>query len=244
MQCHEFEDRMNDVLDQRLAPERDGFLVRHAGECSACRRLLDGQAALFSGLELCETPPLSGRFASAVLVQAEVIPVATLADGITRRNWKKKGIVAAIASLAVVALVVVVIGLSRQKEPNNPVAKAPVPPTLPNVVDVAKVPTAKAAPSPVIAKAISEVRPAPSSLAKQEYQEYREMLNNFGAQLPIAVEKIDEVQQATPAIRPLRASFSMAIGTLQRTIPNRTKRDHRPAKNDSGFYASQLDVVV
>lgn len=244
MQCREFEDRMNDVLDQRLAPERDGLLVRHAGECSACRRLLDGQAALFSGLELCETPPLSGRFASAVLVQAEVIPVATLADGNTRRNWKIKATIAAIASLAAVALVVVVIGLSRQKEPNIPVAKAPAPPVLPNKADVTKVPTAKAAPAPEIAKALPEVRPVPTALAKQEYQEYREMLNNFGAQLPIAVEKIDEVQQSTPAIRPLRVSFSMAIGTLQRTIPNRTKRDNRPAKNEGGFCPPHQDVVV
>ncbi len=244
MQCREFEDRMNDVLDQRLAPERDSLLMRHAGDCAACRRLLDGQTALFLGLGLCETPSLSGHFASAVLVQAEVIPVATLADGNSRRNWKIQGTVAAIASLAAVVLVAVFIGLSRQQEPIRPVAKTPEQPVLPNTAKVTKVPLLKEAPAQEVAKAASEVRPEPSALAKQEYQEYREMLNNFGAQLPIAVEKIDEVQQATPAIRPLRASFSMAIGTLQRTIPNRTRRDSRPAKNDSGFYASQLLVVV
>ena len=87
-------------------------------------------------------------------------------------------------------------------------------------------------------------RSKPAALGKEDYREYREMLTSFGAQLPITVEKIDEVQQATPAIRPLRASFSMAIGTLQRTIPNRAKRGNRPLKNDSGFNVASLEVVV
>ena len=244
MQCREFEDRLNDVLDQRLLPEQDGLLVRHAGECLACRRLLNGQAALFSGLELCETPPLSSQFSCAVLVQADVVPLASIVDGANRRPGKWLGVVAAIASLAAIVLVSVFIGLSRQQDPVRPVAKTPKQPAVPKTVEVVKSPLPKPTPSTEIAKAIPAPRSEPARHGQEDYREYREMLNSVGAQFPIAVEKIDEVQQATPAIRPLRASFSMAIGTLQRTIPNRTKRDNRPVKPDSGFYAQQREVVV
>ncbi len=245
MRCREFEDRMNDILDQRQAPERDGLLVRHAGECQACRQMLDGQIALLSGLELWEAPPLSSRFASAVLVQAEAIPVAAIVDRPRRSKSKWIGAIAALVSLAAVVLVAVFIGLSRQQGLERPVAEKPGQPVLPKTVDVAKTSLPKqAATSHEIAKAVPSPRPQPPIAETGEYQEYRVMLNTVGAQLPYAVEKIDEVQQATPAIRPLRASFSMAIGTLQRTIPNRTRRDNRPIKPDSGSYALQREVVV
>jgi hypothetical protein len=218
--------------------------VRHAGECHVCQRLLDGQTALFSGLELCETPRLSSQFSSAVLVRAEVVPLAAIVERSHRRPGKWLGVVAAIATLAAVVLVAVFMGLPRQQDPGRPVAKTPDPHVAPKAVVVAKIPLPKPTPSQEIAKAIPTPLPEPTAHGKEHYQEYREMLNTVGAQFPIAVEKIDEVQQATPAIRPLRASFSMAIGTLQRTIPNRTKRDNRPVKPDSGFYIQQREVVV
>ena len=88
MRCREFEDRMNDVLDQRLPPERDSLLLRHAGECRTCHQLLAGQAMLLAGIELLETPPLSANFATAVLVQSRETPVATEIN--TRQSGKKK----------------------------------------------------------------------------------------------------------------------------------------------------------
>ena len=245
MRCREFEDRMNDILDQRQAPERDGQLVRHARECQACRQMLDGQVALLSGLELWEAPSLSSRFAAAVLVQAEAIPVAALADLPHRPKSKWIRVIAALVSLAAVVLIAVFIGLSRQQEPERPIAEKPEQPVLPKTVDIAKNSLPKpAATSQEIAKVVPSPRLETPSAPAGEYQEYRVMLNTVGAQLPYAVEKIDEVQQATPAIRPLRASFSMAIGTLQRTIPNRTRRDNRTIKPDSGSYALQREVVV
>ncbi len=247
MRCREFEDRMNDVLDQRLAPERDVLLLRHAGECRTCHQLLAGQAALLAGVELLEMPPLSTHFATAVLVQSREIPEATEMN--PRLSEKKKwlGILAGFVSLAAVVLIAVWIGMSRQEDSARPTAVKPASPVAtPKTVEIAKnlVPTKQSNPT-AIAKAVSPPRIAPPVAAKEEYQEYRDALNSLTAQLPSAVEKIDEVQQSTPAIRPLRASFSMAIGTLQRTIPSRTRRDTRPSKPDSGFlYSHQRDVVV
>lgn len=236
MQCREFADRMNEVLDRRQAPERDALLLRHAGECLPCRQTLRGQAALFAGLELAETPTLSNQFAAAVLVQANEIPVATIANPqrSARKNWV--GVIAGFVSLAAVVLVAVLIGLSRQQGPVRPTANKPASPiAAPKTVEVARNLPPQKETTPI---ANAKAAPPP------DYQEYRDALNSLTAQLPSAVEKIDEVQQATPAIRPIRASFSMAIGTLQRTIPNRTRRDSRPIKPDSGFHGYQRDVVV
>jgi hypothetical protein len=251
MRCREFEDRINDLLDQRLPPERDALLLRHAGECHSCHELLAGQATLLAGVELLETPPLSTNFAAAVLTQSREIPVAlemnTPRSG--KRNWL--GILAGLVSLAAVVLLAVWIGMSRQENPARPIAVnparpiavKPASPAAPKKVEVAKdsTPPKQSAPTSIA----NAVAPPPVA-AKEEYQEYRDAINSLTAQLPSAVEKIDEVQQSTPAIRPLRASFSMAIGTLQRTIPSRaTKRDTRPTKPDSGFlYSHQRDVVV
>ncbi|MCE9525703.1 MAG: hypothetical protein K8R36_06580 [Planctomycetales bacterium] len=205
MRCREFEDRMNDLLDQRLAPERDGLLVRHADGCLACRRLLDGQSALFSGLELCETPPLSSQFCSAVLVQAEVVPVAAIADTSHRRPAKWLGVVAAIVSLAAVVLVAVIVGLSRKQDPVRPVAKTPDQP-VPKTIDVAKSPSPRPTRSQEIAQAIPTPRPEPTPQGKEDYQEYREMLNSVGAQFPIAVEHNPHTRHSLPRGTPLRLS--------------------------------------
>jgi len=246
MRCREFEDRMNDLLDQRLPPERDALLLRHAGECHSCHQLLAGQATLLAGVELLEMPPLSTNFAAAVLAQSREILVAQAMN--TPRSGKKKwlGVLAGLVSLAAVVLVAVWIGMSRQEDPARPTAVKPASPaTAPKTVELAKDSTLPTPSAPSIAKAVAPPRVAPPVAAKEEYQEYRDAINSFTAQLPSAVERIDEVQQSTPAIRPLRASFSMAIGTLQRTIPSRTKRDNRPTKPDSGFlYSHQRDVVV
>jgi hypothetical protein len=247
MRCREFEDRMNDVLDQRLPPERDPLLLRHAGECHSCHLLLAGQAALLAGIELMETPPLSTHFAAAVLAQSREVPAALELN--TPRSGKKMwlGMLAGLVSLAAVVLVAVWIGMSRQQDPARPTAVKPrSPAAAPKAIEVAKgsMPPTPSAPTS-IAKAVSPPRVAPPVAAKEEYQEYRDALNSLTAQLPSAVEKIDEVQQSTPAIRPLRASFSIAIGTLQRTIPSRGKREPKPARPDSGFLlGQQRDVVV
>ena len=243
MRCREFEDRMNDVLDQRLVPERDEFLLRHAGECGSCRRLLDGEAALFAGLSRLETPPLSSRFAANILVRAgTTVEAARGTPRGGRSTWL--GIMAGLASLAAVVVVAVLIGLSRQDPARPTIAKQEPTPASKNI-EVAKssVPS-KASGLPAVANIVKPPAIKPRETGP-DYAHYREVINSLTARLPSAVESIDEVQQSTPAIRPLRASFSMAIGTLQKTIPNRgLKREQRPPRPDSGSHGQPPEVVV
>ena len=244
MRCREFENRMNDVLDQRLAPERDEVLLRHAGECAPCRRMLDSQGALFVGLTRLKTPALSNRFAADVLVRA-VAPAVESVGGV-QRGAKKKwlGIAAGLVSIAAVLLIAVLIGLLRQ-DPDRPMLVKKETTSVSKNIDVARnsLPSTIARP-PVVANVVKPPSIDPRE-PSHDYAQYREAINSLTAQLPSAVERIDEVQQSTPAIRPLRASFSMAIGTLQRTIPNRgLKREPRPARPDSGFHGQPPEVVV
>lgn len=46
MQCSEFENRLNDLLDQRLDPASDHALARHAGHCARCEQDLSGWLSL------------------------------------------------------------------------------------------------------------------------------------------------------------------------------------------------------
>lgn len=233
MRCREFEDRMNDVLDQRLAPERDEVLLRHAGECTSCRRILDGQAVLFAGLNRLDTPFPANGFAADVLVRAQ-----------RGANKKWLGIAAGLVSIAAVLLVAVLIGLLRQ-DPARPTVVQKETAPAPQNIEVARnsLPSTVARP-PTLANVAKSPSMEPQKPG-HDYAEYREAINSLTARLPSAVERIDEVQQSTPAIRPLRASFSMAIGTLQKTIPNRgQKREQRHPRPDSGYLGQPPEVVV
>ena len=240
MQCREFEDRLNDLLDQRLAPERDVLLMRHAGECLDCRQLLNGQVTLFAGLKMLDKPVPSRQFAAVVLEKSGVSSASALHQQ-PRPKSRWVAIAAGVASLAAIVLVGVLIDMMSHQPQSPPVARQPAPPGASLAVANSATPPASV---PPLAKAVTPPRVMPPVPVRPEYQEYRDAINSLAAQIPTAVETIDEVQQSSPAIRPLRASFSMAIGTLQRTIPSRNKRETRPLKPDSGFFGSWRNTVV
>lgn len=241
MQCREFEQRMNDVLDRRLAPQRDEALLRHAAECLPCCGLLDAQAALFAGLDRLETPSPSAGFAAAVLVQSGGMVRAQAGPG-SGRKWLV--VLGGVVSIAAAALLAVFIA-SRTFEgiAARPPAKTSQPNAVPAGETIAVRSKLATESKPAIAKVAPPPRIEPQLSPPEEYKEYRQAINSLAAQFPQAVETIDEVQQATPGMRPIRVSFSMAIGTLQRTIPNR-KREQRPMKPDSGFLCPTLGVFV
>lgn len=47
MRCEAFEDRLQQLLDERQLPEEDAVLADHAAACPTCREVLDAQAGLF-----------------------------------------------------------------------------------------------------------------------------------------------------------------------------------------------------
>ena len=69
MQCEQFEERLNQLLDRRLPPEADDALLAHAHLCGSCRGMLDAQLALLQSLDTLETPATSPDFSQRVVRQ-------------------------------------------------------------------------------------------------------------------------------------------------------------------------------
>lgn len=74
MQCVEFETRLNDLLDDRLAPSVDIGLVEHAQSCARCCELLAAHEALLEGAAAMPVARLgeAERLTMAYRVVAEV----------------------------------------------------------------------------------------------------------------------------------------------------------------------------
>ena len=75
MQCVEFEDRLNAVLDDRSRPEWDADLHLHCQSCASCRQLAAAYGALFDGFYALATPEASVDLAARVMSELKTRPV-------------------------------------------------------------------------------------------------------------------------------------------------------------------------
>jgi hypothetical protein len=211
---------------------------------------LAGQAALFCGLRQLQPPALSRGFAHRVmngLDKQSLKPETKLAS--SARPWS---LALAVLSAAALLLLAVVVGLQYRGDQRLPLEI--VQPASQVESDkrasrdqLATVPTAGG--TPAVQSDLPEGRQgeAPRSLRQgpglESIQEYGQAIGSLAAQLP---DRLDDVEEATPGMRPVRHSFSLAIGTIRRTIPPPRKQDPppRPAKQDSGMTRAALWAVV
>ena len=70
MQCEEFEDRLNSVLDERGRPECDPELRLHIENCPECRHIADCYSRLLDGFCALAAPQLSTNLCARVLAEA------------------------------------------------------------------------------------------------------------------------------------------------------------------------------
>lgn len=68
MQCEEFEERINAVLDERRRPEWDAELSLHCESCAECRKLAESYDHLLDGFYALTTPEIADDLALRVLV--------------------------------------------------------------------------------------------------------------------------------------------------------------------------------
>jgi hypothetical protein len=208
MQCAEFEDRLNRLLDHRLAPEDDAALTDHAHDCEECASLFHAQQRLFVGLK-------QSRVQASVELAARV--VAQQHWEVTRRRsvWRSAGWAVLLASAASLGgLALMALG-ARDNQP--PVTKAPPVKVKGSGLAIANLGTNKA---------------SDDSKADEKFEEYFVVLENFATQIGESKE-FDEVSESLePGIKPIRSSFGLAIDALRRTLPR--GKDNRPAKSDAG----------
>lgn len=86
MKCEEFEDRLNEVLDEHRRPEWDDRLRMHGEHCAACRELAASYGVLLDGLSALSTPhapaDLSHRVMADLQVRRKVSQYAALASAV------------------------------------------------------------------------------------------------------------------------------------------------------------------
>jgi hypothetical protein len=107
MQCEEFEDRLNLILDERGRPECDAELELHVEACAECRHIAALYGALLDGFCALSAPDAPADMAARVLV--DVRPRRST----TRGRW-------VYAALATAACLLVAIGpLVRRMPPED-----------------------------------------------------------------------------------------------------------------------------
>lgn len=98
MQCVEFEERLNAVLDDRRRPEWDAELRQHCEACIECRQLAVLYGALFDGFYAAAAPEAPADMAARVMAQLQPRPAYA------RRRAFVAGIMATAAALFVAVL--------------------------------------------------------------------------------------------------------------------------------------------
>jgi hypothetical protein len=247
MQCREFEERMHYLLDERRAPQDDAQLQSHAQSCAACRQLLFDQEALFRGISSFRTPSLPRGFSTRVVSQAQ-LPTAAAVPGRAgkQRPWL---LAAAVISIAAGALIVLSIGMNQWPDAGNGRGTAGT--SAPRASGGGqssdpRVAADRETSNTAAASQLDEPGSKPLAAANvNSLEQYGQALQSLAAQVPQAVDRLDEVEEATPGLRPVRTSFTLAIGTIRRTIPPPRKQvQPQPGKRDSGMAWSAANVVA
>jgi hypothetical protein len=117
MQCEEFEDRLNQVLDARRRPEWDAELRLHCETCPECRDVATAYGVLLDGFYALAMPEAPADMAARVL--ADVRPRLSLARNVSLT-------VAALAIAAGLLVVVVPVLRSASRAPAQGAAVPPV----------------------------------------------------------------------------------------------------------------------
>ena len=240
MNCIEFEDRLNDLLDDRLAPADDAALLAHAATCTECREMLAAQESLFHGLATLSRRTHAPEIGKQVL--RELHTTAHLAPPLPpppRRSW--------FSLLVTAAAVLVAVGLSIwivNRGGDRPIARNQGPRGNNNglaiVVKPGVKPSGKSRPA---AEVRSETAPSEGLVASPqkvgsptpaESEAYKQAMASLASASQwssnpqwLHVETLD-VEQYAPGIRPIRESFEVALDALLKTIPS-GKRDTRNA---------------
>ena len=245
MQCREFDERMHLLLDERRLPQHDEQLQGHARNCQSCRRLLVDQETLFRGIAGFRARSLPSDFTARVVSQARQEPTVQVAPRPqSRRPWL---LAAGVLSSAAAALIALSIAMNRGpagpgEPPLDRQAHTPAKTNKANRLDKSSNVARSTPPAAKVGGTDTEPRLAASDV--ESLEQYGQALQSFAAQVPQSVD-LDEVEEATPGLRPVRTSFSLAIGTIRRTIPPPRKQEPpRPKKRDSSLLSGAENLPV
>lgn len=256
MRCHELEQQLQETLDLRRPLALNAAQAAHVETCDTCRiqvqdfqqlRELLAPRKKHSGNALIAqqivVAALQGQFSDHDEVELAQGKAAPAYQGYTPATKPRSSWYVALLSLSAVALVGATLSMiPRQAKDSTLLVANPGSPA----VAQANVPTA---PAPVEEKLVATkgaplVQPADPDAAAMATApqlqttpigwEYQMAISNWSKELPDAVSKLEEVQEFTPGLRPIKASFSTAIDTLLRTFPG-SRDNHMMPRPDTGY---------
>ncbi len=239
MQCHEFENRLNTVLDERRRPAADPLLAAHAADCDDCRQLLSLQAALFDGLSQRVSLSPARDFTERVVALAGREMPVLVAKHRSGRTWLALG--AVLASAALMLLAVSLVRIARRGdtvaanggERNTFVGQAPRQPS--RLAMTQPGPNRKKG-APRAAEGLSgadwliEAPRLPNRL-----RGYRNAIDDLVVSWPEAASRLDEMERVAPGLRPLRASFSIIWEALSFTNPTARQKPTTPPSSPTSW---------
>jgi hypothetical protein len=227
MQCHEFEDRLNEVLDERGEPAADPQLRAHAGDCDSCRQRLAGQRLLLTGLRLADVPPLPADFSRHV-VTAAAIPQPLARPRSSPRMLLAIGVLFTSAAAALLAISLAWYARSGSSIVADTPRAVPTIPAEPNV-------------RPLSPRRNTTSGAFAMSQADVIYH-LRGGIDELADAFPETVERYGEVERLATGIRPLRLSFVLFWDTLFRALPG-VRGDSRPAPPADGTSSLVIDLM-
>jgi hypothetical protein len=189
MQCAKFEQRLQQLLDDRQNVEQDNLLQEHAGGCGACGSVLRTQKQLLAGLRANPEPRFALDLGHRVLDQLRV-------DQRQRNN--KRLAIAALAAAAVIMIALLPLAGGRVRLQRN------------HDQGGGRLALANPVPQQSPTRAFTqqeseELRTLVHSLMLQ-FSDHR-------------FEMFEPVDQLASGIRPLALTFNLALVTLRRTLP-------------------------
>lgn len=207
MTCGQFEKRLHDLLDRRLAPSEDLQLARHARRCPACRETLAACTRMIDGLNLLELPVPDDGFSSRVLKRTPLCK--PLRTGQARASQQRIGTAwaAGAAALALSLLLFVAWRADRRQAPSAPASLAAV---LPDNSTAA----------PQTAERTGAILPQgldrTSSLALASQQPWSLLLR---WKETWSVANWSSVDGLADGLNPITMPLSVAVEEIRRTIP-------------------------
>ena len=220
MHCHEFEQRFDALLDDREDPGADVTLAAHARQCARCEQLLAGQEMLVGAMRELPLPELPAGFASGVVAQ-HLAEIAPRAAGQTRRWWVAAAVLLSSAAAALFAVSIAWQARRNDGEQaarlNETPAKGPRGRLLGGNLAVAQPGGRRRATT-----GSEQVGGGSSGWlieATRLTDQVRESMDGLPSTLPETMERINQVEQVAPGIRPLRISFALIWDTIWRAFP-------------------------
>jgi len=233
VRCEDFENRLNDAIDERRPPEEDAELLAHAAACSGCERLLrDYESVLKCLVPLRATEPSAG-FTLRVISAYE--PVMAAAP----RTAPARGRAAAFLALAAALLLSALPAWYWWRGAPSATQPASDSATVGDAVAAADNFMAESAPPEQLAESDRAPRPALVDQVSEAYEPYlvattETLATALGANPPEGEETIAATEASTTApivwdgefaaeIRPVAVSATRSVAALLRVLPGTTR---------------------